>query len=62
MFKRKSRKMIEATERKLELVLHVLKECCGTEEEQHGEIYESLIAQKVILKELLREFKQIEGS
>ena len=66
MFKRKSKMMIKATQRKLGLIQSQLDYC--SKESNHGvgrntcPICERLVSQKVILKELLREFFQIEES
>ncbi len=60
MFKYKKQR--EEVERKLNLITLHLENLSQDERiDKNGVVYESLVAQKVILKEILRHFEQIES-
>lgn len=59
MFTNKSKKMREAVTRKLRSITLQLRSI--DDEDKTGMVYETLVAQRVILEEVLREFTKIES-
>lgn len=59
MFTNKSKKMREAVTRKLRSITLQLRSI--DDEDKTGIVYETLVAQRVILEEVLREFTKIES-